>query len=523
MAGEESSLAPQQNRIRTTSVWNNSSVSPFASGNSSPFEKFDGQTSCLMWHLQNKTVFQGYTEAQQACSIYDNTEELGTATAVISWFLGLLIVTGNAVVILGIVKTTQLHKPLYIYMANLAVSDLVGGVGLLYRTADQVEFLRLHTLMNVLTFLMYSQMMSASALSLLSVNSYVAVRHPVFFHNHAATAKPVKQRQKRRFGQQPRNNLGQNGTGQHQSHNIAQNEAERKFKKSVQKARTVLIYVVVAFIFWLLPVVLLPICQRECPLIAGPHERAVMLTFNSAINPVASIVRTPDLRRGIWQTVMDIRRVLVSRIRRNPANPQVQQPVSILRGGITGNTGPNTPAGQHTAGHSNSPVKTAGQLTAGHSNSPVNIPAGQHTAGHSNSPHVNIPAGQHTAGHSNSPVNIPAGQHTAGHSNSPVNISAGQHTAGHSNSPVNIAAEQLTTGNSNSPVNTSAGQLTAGHSNSPVNISAGQLTAGHNNSPVNIPSGQLTAGHSPVNKSMAGPKVAFTKARSNSLAIIEID
>ncbi|XP_019622107.1 PREDICTED: olfactory receptor 1G1-like [Branchiostoma belcheri] len=188
MAGKESSLVPQHNRISTT-LWNNSSAPPFAPGNTPQFEKFDGQTSCLMWHLQNKTVFQGYAAAQEACSMYENTEELGTATAVISWLLGLLIVTCNAAVILEIVRTTQLHKPLYYYMANLAVSDLVGGSGLLYPTVDQVEFMRLHKLMNVLTFLMYSQMMSASALSLLSVNSYVAVIHPVFFHNHAATAK----------------------------------------------------------------------------------------------------------------------------------------------------------------------------------------------------------------------------------------------------------------------------------------------------------------------------------------------
>ncbi|KAI8506102.1 Gamma-tubulin complex component 5 [Branchiostoma belcheri] len=382
MAGEESSLAPQQNRISTT-LWNNSSAPPFASGNTSPFEKFDGQTSCLMWHLQNKTVFQGYTEAQQACSIYDNTEELGTTTAVISWVLGLLIVTGNAVVILGIVRTTQLHKPLYIYMTNLAVSDLVGGSGLLvgWNCLD----------INTPNCLLFYHTAFVGIVATLAI-----VLAGIMLFTNISTFVAVKQRQKRRFGQQPRNNLGQNGTGQHQPHNIAQNEAERKFKKSVQKARTVLIYVVVAFIFWLLPVVLLPICQRECPLIAGPHERAVMLTFNSAINPIASIIRTPDLRRGIWQTVMDIRR--------NPANPQVQQPVSIPRGGTTGNTGPDIPTGQ---------------LITGYNNNPVNIPAGQLTAGHSNRP-VNIPAGQLTAGHSNSPVNIPAGQPTAGHGNSPV-------------------------------------------------------------------------------------------------------
>ncbi|KAI8491663.1 Gamma-tubulin complex component 5 [Branchiostoma belcheri] len=466
-------------------MWNNGSAPPFAPGNTPHFETFDGQTSCLLWHLQNKTVFQGYAAAQEACSVYENTEEMGTATAVISWLLGLLIVTCNAAVILGIIRTTQLHKPLYIYMANLAVSDLVGGVGLLYRTVDRIELMRMHSMMNIVTFLMYSQVVSASALSLLSVNSYVAVRHHVFFHNHAGTAKrdagiaivsswlvlslfvflpsmgwncldvnttncllfyhtvfvalvatlaivlvitmlftnistfvALKQRQKKRFEAQlpdrdQGNNQGQNG--QHQPSNIANIETERKHKRSVQKARTVLVYVVVAFIFWLLPLVLIPICltrENGCPALDGPHARAALITVNSAINPIASIIRTPDLRRGIWQTVMDIRRALVTRIRGNPANPQGQQqpaapgdapnlPLGTARDTVTG-TGPNIPAGH------NSPVNIPGLITAGHSNSPANTPAGQLTAGHSNSP-ANTPAGQLTAGHSNSPANTPAG------------------------------------------------------------------------------------------------------------------
>ncbi|XP_019627006.1 PREDICTED: uncharacterized protein LOC109471917 [Branchiostoma belcheri] len=503
-----------QNRISSTAMWTNGSAPPFAPGNTPHFETFDGQTSCLLWHLQNKTVFQGYTAAQEACSMYENTEEMGTATAVISWLLGLLIVTCNVAVILGIIRTTQLHKPLYIYMANLAVSDLVGGVGLLYRTVDRIELMRMHSMMNIVTFLMYSQVVSASALSLLSVNSYVAVRHHVFFHNHAATAKPLKQRQKKRFEAQLPNQSNQGQNGQHQPRTIANIEAERKHKRSVQKARTVLIYVVVAFIFWLLPLVLIPICltrENGCPALDGPHARAALITVNSAINPIASIIRTPDLRRGIWQTVVDIRRALVTRIRGNPAaNPQgQQQPAPGDAPNMPGGTARDTGTGPNiSAGHNNSLVNIPGQITAGHSNNPVSMPTGQLTEGHSNSP-VSMPTGQLTAGHSNSPVNMPTGQLTAGHSNSPVNMPAGQPTAGYSNSPAN----------------TPAGQLTAGHSNIPANTPVGQLTVGNGNSPVNMPTGQLTVGHSSshVNKGMVGTKVAFTKARSNSLAVIDID
>eukprot|EP00058_Branchiostoma_floridae_P005378 XP_002590866.1 hypothetical protein BRAFLDRAFT_101124 [Branchiostoma floridae] len=335
-------LASQKIRISST-MFNNSSDSPFAPGGTSPFGKFDGQESCLLRHLQNTTLFQGYAQAQEACSMYANTEELGTATAVISWLLGLIIITTNTAVIWGIIRTRELHKALYFYMANLAVADLVGGIGLLYRTVDQVDLMKMHRMMNIVTFLIYSQVMSASALSLLSVYSYVAVRHHVYFYNHAG----LKQRQKRRFGPQPQdNNQGQNGTAQVQPRNVAQDEARRKLQRSVQKARTVLIYVVVAFISWLLPLVLIPIClsfEDGCPSIFGPNARAVLITVNSAINPIASIIRTPDLRKGIWQTVVDIRRV----IQGNRVNPQGEQPgpgnAPDLPGGAARDTEPSRP------------------------------------------------------------------------------------------------------------------------------------------------------------------------------------
>ncbi|XP_019622286.1 PREDICTED: uncharacterized protein LOC109468482 [Branchiostoma belcheri] len=379
------SLALQQNRSPSNTMWNNSSASLFAPGNT--FETFDGQASCLLWHLQNTTVFQGYAAAQETCSMYENTEELGTATAVISWLLGLLIVTCNIAVILGIIRTPQLHKPLYIYMANLAVSDFVGGVGLLYRTVDPIELMRMRSMMNIVTFLMYSQVVSASALSLLSVNSYIAVRHHVFFHNHAG----LKERRGRRFGAQlgEGNNHGQNGP--RQPNNIAQIEAERRHKRSVQKARTVLTYVVVAFVFWLLPLVLIPICltlEGGCPALDSPHARAALITVNSAINPIASITRTPDLRRGILQTVTDIGRALVSRIRRgNPANPQGQQPAPggapNLPDGTARDTGQNIPTGQLNAGHSKSPankdrMRTKEAFTKARSDSLTVIDIDQH-------------------------------------------------------------------------------------------------------------------------------------------------
>eukprot|EP00058_Branchiostoma_floridae_P013230 XP_002598718.1 hypothetical protein BRAFLDRAFT_95836 [Branchiostoma floridae] len=222
------------------------------------------------------------------------------------------------------------------------------------------------------------------ALALLSLNSYVAVRHPIFFRIHADTAKrdagiaiaaswlilslvvftpsmgwncldmpspncsgyyhdsfvglsitmvllpaiimvftntsifiAIKKRQK--------NRLGQPG-GQH--NNPAQAEIDRKFQKSVEKSRTVLIHVVVAFVFWLISFLFIPICKKMCPPSTGPRGVYVLLlmTLNAAINPITSTLRTPELRDGLWQNMTDIHRVLVTVFRGNRVDPQDVQP-----------------------------------------------------------------------------------------------------------------------------------------------------------------------------------------------------
>ncbi|KAI8507782.1 Gamma-tubulin complex component 5 [Branchiostoma belcheri] len=276
------------------------------------------------------------------------------------------------------------------------MADIFGGIGLMIQAA---KLATIRGVMTTVTFMTHSQVMSASALALMSVNCYVAVRHPIYLHTHAHTAKrnaalaivsswlvlslftfspamgwncldmpvadcfdffhtsymgilvavallcivvmlftnisvyiAIKQRQKRRLGQPggvQDNNPGQNIAGQDQANNDRQAEADRKFKKSVHKARTVMIHVVVAIILWLLPLVVVPICvgdKGNCPL---PVAIPVLITLNSAINPVAGIVRTPDLRKGIRENVASIHRALVTAIRGNRVNPQGEQPATV--------------------------------------------------------------------------------------------------------------------------------------------------------------------------------------------------
>ncbi|XP_019620838.1 PREDICTED: uncharacterized protein LOC109467333 [Branchiostoma belcheri] len=143
--------------------------------------------SCYRWYLQNKTVSNA--QASEACSKYEDLVRLGTGTDIVFWLMGLLIIITNAAVVWGIVATRELSRTVSFLLANLATTDLFAGVALLYRTVGHlvhdVKFRVILTFVNLMTL---TQLLSASALSLLSVNSYVAIRHPIFFRSHSGNA-----------------------------------------------------------------------------------------------------------------------------------------------------------------------------------------------------------------------------------------------------------------------------------------------------------------------------------------------
>ncbi|XP_035684260.1 rhodopsin, GQ-coupled-like [Branchiostoma floridae] len=377
-------------------MFNNSSVLP-SLPTASP-DIFDRQLQCVLTNLLKRTV--SYDQARQACSVYKDFTKLGPITAIVFWLVGIFIIITNAAVILTIIRTRTLRKPVYFYMANLAMSDLMSGIGQLYYAG--VEY-SLYSRLYSTNVIFYSQVMSATALALFSLNSYVAVKHPIFFRIHSDTANrdagiaiasswlilslvvftpsmgwncldmpspncsgyyndsfvglsitmvllpaiimlftntsvfiAIKNRQKNRPGQQVgagvRNQIqddaeAHNRTGQHDD-NPVQTGAERKFRKIVEKSRTVLIHVVVAFVFWLISILFIPICRKMCPPSTGPRGVYVLLlmTLNSAINPITSTLRTPELRDGLWQNMAAIHRVLVAVFRANPEDPPDRQP-----------------------------------------------------------------------------------------------------------------------------------------------------------------------------------------------------
>ncbi|XP_035686284.1 sphingosine 1-phosphate receptor 1-like [Branchiostoma floridae] len=407
-------------------MFNNSSVLQLDSNKTSVHE-FDGPVPCLLWYLLNTNV--PYSQAEEACSMYFKEFETGT-TIIYGLTSGFIIIT-NAAVLWGIIGKRQLHTSFYFYMANLSLADILAGIALLcYPTVVLMGETSLYSRMIIATVVISSQVLSASALALQSGNSYIAVRHPTYFHNHADTANrnagvaivsswllsllslapimgwncldmptqncstfyytaylglvggmiillaitslfttisafiALKQRQKNRFGQltgaQPiqGNSSTQNRVGQNQPHNLAQKEAERKDQKSLNKIKTVLTYVGFAFMAWLLPLVLTSLCHDgNCLLPTGARGMVVLITLNSAINPIVSLVRTPDLRKAVWQNMTAIYRVptaLVTMIRGNLDNPRGVQGVPLSATNMQGGAVQNTPAG-----HSNAPVNLA--------------------------------------------------------------------------------------------------------------------------------------------------------------------
>ncbi|XP_019647766.1 PREDICTED: sphingosine 1-phosphate receptor 5-like [Branchiostoma belcheri] len=417
-------------------MFNNSSASLPLDLNETLVPEFAGRLLCVLWYLRNQTV--PYSQAEEACSMYFD-ESGRTEMTVFCLVVAVFIIIANTVVLSGIIGNRELHKAYFIYLANLSMADMVAGMALLfYSTAGQMEVTSLYSKMNMKTVMISTQILSASALALQSLNSYVAVRHPIFFHNQAHNAKPIagfaittswlilclmsltpsmgwncldmptsncssfyhtsqmgitgatmvllaitalfattsafialKQRPKNRTaGGQPvqgntlgqRHNPAQNQAGQNQPNNMAQNRAERKYQRSLNKIKTVIAHVVVAFIFWLLPLVLFPICRNRvnCSLPTGPPGIVLIMTFNSAINPIVSIVCTPDLRKGIRKNMTAIYRgltALVSMIRGNRDNPQDVQQVppnaTYMQGGATRAAEQNTPTDRPATEHSN--------------------------------------------------------------------------------------------------------------------------------------------------------------------------
>eukprot|EP00058_Branchiostoma_floridae_P010379 XP_002595867.1 hypothetical protein BRAFLDRAFT_84235 [Branchiostoma floridae] len=385
-------------------MFNNSS-DPWMLPEETSVPKFIDLPSCYKWHLRNNTV--SIAQADKACSMHDDLVSLGTETDIVFLLIGLITIISNAVVILGIVVTRELRKPIYFYLANLAMADVFAGIGLLYHIVGQPGHnLMYDSMLTYFNFVIFSQLTSASALSLLSVNSYVGVKHPIYFHIHADSAKlravvamtvswlivsllvfspsmgwnclhmetlttgncnhyyslafviicacilfllcivmlftnisvyvhvALREREKRRLEQAgvPLGAPGENGPVQNveggdQPNNAAQEEAQRKYEARVYRSRTVMIHVVVAFVFWLLPLLLMAVCRSHpdmCPTRIGTVIFS-SFSLNSLINPMATLYRTAELRDAIWQKLTGIHQTLVTVIRGNRVNPQEDQ------------------------------------------------------------------------------------------------------------------------------------------------------------------------------------------------------
>eukprot|EP00058_Branchiostoma_floridae_P020910 XP_002606400.1 hypothetical protein BRAFLDRAFT_67651 [Branchiostoma floridae] len=416
-------LRLQTTRISST-MFNNSS-DPWMLPEETSAPEFVDLPSCYKWHLQNNTA--SIAQADEACSMHEDLVRLGTGTDVVFFLIGLIEIIANAVVILGIIGTKELRKPIYFFLANLAMADVFAGIGLLYRTVGHVGHNQMYDFsVTYLNFIIFSQMASASALSLLSVNSYVGLKYPIWFHIHADSANlragvamtvmwivfslyafspsmgwnclhmgtlttgncsnyfpraynimgpcilllmcmvllftnisvyiDVREREKRRLEQAgvPPGVQGENGpvqnVGGNQPNNAAQEEALRKYKARVYKSRTVMIYVVVSFVFWLLPLLLMAVCASHpnmCPGWIGRETAFLFFSLNSLINPMATLIRTEELRNAIRQKITGIHQTLVTVMRGNRVDPQGDQagtggPPNLQQGSAHGE-GQNTP------------------------------------------------------------------------------------------------------------------------------------------------------------------------------------
>eukprot|EP00058_Branchiostoma_floridae_P004855 XP_002590343.1 hypothetical protein BRAFLDRAFT_76603 [Branchiostoma floridae] len=307
---------------------------------------FSGLLECVLWNVQIMSM--SFDKAEAACSAHVGSVMLGTGSAIVCLLAASFI--NNAIVLCSVVRTRSINKLVYFFTANLAMSDLLAGMELLLYTIAMVEQSSSHEIMYSLTFLMFSQAMSVSGLCLMSINSYVALKYPILFYTQASDIQSyagvaivsswlvlsllfalpsmglncLDTPTESCFGLFHiafiyglvamyvflamiillTNIITFRAIRKRQGRGNEQKQWAREYEKNVHRAQTVMIHAVVAFIAVVVPrIAVVSTCHldlKTCLMVTGPGGLVVLFVLNSAVNPIASIIRTPDLREGTW-------------------------------------------------------------------------------------------------------------------------------------------------------------------------------------------------------------------------------
>ncbi|XP_066296975.1 G-protein coupled receptor 6-like [Branchiostoma lanceolatum] len=109
--------------------------------------------------------------------------------------LGIWTVVANSLPLAAIIKREQLHKPVYILMANLAASDILTGLSTVFSTGSRAYFLLTDTtpsdtVLNIrLTTLTISGLCSAYGLMALTVERYWFIVHGMTYVSNVTNDK----------------------------------------------------------------------------------------------------------------------------------------------------------------------------------------------------------------------------------------------------------------------------------------------------------------------------------------------
>ncbi|KAI8511653.1 Gamma-tubulin complex component 5 [Branchiostoma belcheri] len=307
---------------------------------------------------------------------------LHCALTFVCLLMSISIIVGNIAVLRRVGRTGRSRDRAHFSIANLARSDLLSGCGLLAYTAAVLTRSSHHRVMQGLTFLMFSQVMSALGLTLMSLNSYLAIKCPIFVFVHAEDLNrytgilvaslwlvlPVLFSLPVSMGWNCLDAPTQNCFGLFHSafvtavtatsallacvvfltnlatfiaignrpKRITLSEDERRESEASEyRAKTVMIHAGVAFFSWIVPrALVVSSCHfnvEDCPMAVEPGVLAVLMVFNSAINPIASLTRT----QGISIDFSGIRRVLATLMPRGRVHPQQDEaPVDDVRANL---------------------------------------------------------------------------------------------------------------------------------------------------------------------------------------------
>ncbi|XP_078663361.1 melanocyte-stimulating hormone receptor-like [Branchiostoma floridae x Branchiostoma belcheri] len=152
---------------------------------------------CMVLLSYNLTSDAVFAKSLARCKEVGFQEAVGgPGFRIVTILFGLAIIVPNLLVVFGIVRGHVLHKPMYYFIGNIAVVDVLAGAVCLSIPLLLRSDAALSPIQALYTTLFFTLYLSLLGIALLSIDRYVSIHHGLFYNTavrgrHAAAAVSV--------------------------------------------------------------------------------------------------------------------------------------------------------------------------------------------------------------------------------------------------------------------------------------------------------------------------------------------